>query len=291
MPSPLEGSLHLTTILPSKILAPYIRYYRVVHTGGTGGVARSPHLVAGFPDGNVELVLSFGEFGRRSVNHADHYDPVKSQAWVVGPGLQTSVMELSGEVDVLNVCFLPGGAHAFFRPALSETLNHWVDLEDLWKPRAMRVLAGLEGLSTVQRVAQLECLLARRLNERSAARDRDNTGSTDLGYILEAIDLTHGRLPVRELMRSFSGSLSASERTLSRLFRERVGLSSKQYSRLVRFGRARELLRITPDPGEVANAAGYYDQAHLTNEFTTLCGLSPTALLDTWPFGEFFQDA
>lgn len=75
--------------------------------------------------------------------------------------------------------------------------------------------------------------------------------------------------------------LGVSERHLRRVFREAVGVSPKEFARLVRFNRA--LRAAHEDDGEswagIAAAAGYYDQAHLIGEFHSISGVTPRALL------------
>ena len=73
--------------------------------------------------------------------------------------------------------------------------------------------------------------------------------------------------------------LGTSARTLSRRLTAALGLRPKEYARLARFGRARELLGA---PGitlaRLALEAGYADQAHLANEFRRIAGVPPGRL-------------
>jgi AraC-like DNA-binding protein len=86
-----------------------------------------------------------------------------------------------------------------------------------------------------------------------------------------------------------------SRRHFSERFAREVGLSPKQAARVVRFGRVTAVLRRLGGSGrpgglaEVAQLCGYFDQAHLTNEFRALAGCTPR----TWITEElpFLQDA
>lgn len=70
--------------------------------------------------------------------------------------------------------------------------------------------------------------------------------------------------------------LHISERRLRTLFAEGVGLSPKHFARI---SRVRTVLATTPDLrwAEVAAAAGYYDQSHMTAEFRQVMGVPPAA--------------
>ena len=78
-----------------------------------------------------------------------------------------------------------------------------------------------------------------------------------------------------------AAELGMSERQFRRVFREAVGLSPKAFTKLARFRRA---LTVSQDNREaswasIAACSGYYDQAHLINEFRTFAGVTPRALL------------
>jgi AraC-like DNA-binding protein len=65
-------------------------------------------------------------------------------------------------------------------------------------------------------------------------------------------------------------------------FKEQVGLPPKVMARVLRFGRALDLMgHGTPSWADIALACGYYDQAHLIREFRALAGCTPTELLTT----------
>jgi transcriptional regulator GlxA family with amidase domain len=62
-------------------------------------------------------------------------------------------------------------------------------------------------------------------------------------------------------------------------FREQLGPPPKTVARLVRFQRAVGSLARTRGYrlAEIAQACGYYDQAHLSRDFRELAGVSPSA--------------
>jgi AraC-like DNA-binding protein len=76
-----------------------------------------------------------------------------------------------------------------------------------------------------------------------------------------------------------------SRRWLTRVFAEEVGLTPKRFARVQRF--LATLRRIGAQLGaqqrinwaQLALECGYYDQAHLSNEFRTFAGVCPSAYL------------
>jgi AraC-like DNA-binding protein len=77
--------------------------------------------------------------------------------------------------------------------------------------------------------------------------------------------------------------LNVSERRLRTLFADRIGLSPKHFARI---DRLRTVLAAGPDLrwADVAAAAGYYDQSHMTADFRHLMGVPPGAYAaGRWP--------
>jgi AraC-like DNA-binding protein len=62
---------------------------------------------------------------------------------------------------------------------------------------------------------------------------------------------------------------------LLRLFRRHTGMTPHAYQLQVRLARAREMLKRSVRPGEVARLLGFFDQSHLTRHFVRTFGVSP----------------
>lgn len=75
--------------------------------------------------------------------------------------------------------------------------------------------------------------------------------------------------------------LGISERHLRRVFRVVVGLSPKEYFKLLRFERALKAAKDARDSSwsDIAVSAGYYDQAHLIADFRSIAGTTPREFL------------
>lgn len=81
---------------------------------------------------------------------------------------------------------------------------------------------------------------------------------------------------------SVADRLGVTSRHLRRAFLEHIGIGPKDFARAVRLHRVVEDAARSPNWGQIAAAAGYYDQAHLIADFRELVGVTP---------GEFVKHA
>ncbi|MFF9059776.1 helix-turn-helix domain-containing protein [Streptomyces sp. NPDC014882] len=88
-------------------------------------------------------------------------------------------------------------------------------------------------------------------------------------------ELLDARVPEGLTLDTAAGLLQAHPTHLVRAFSGAYGIAPHQYLTARRVDRARRLLLDGLPPGEVAVAAGFYDQAHLTRHFRRLVGVTP----------------
>ena len=125
----------------------------------------------------------------------------------------------------------------------------------------------------------------------------------DFVAIYQSIYQRKGQISVDDLSKNFH----VGNRTMERIFKENVGISPKEFIKIVRFQEVLRSLRqmrapavppevqptgdatemrpraATPAPSEesllrLAFDLGYYDHAHLTNEFKRYAGIRPSEL-------------
>jgi AraC-like DNA-binding protein len=157
----------------------------------------------------------------------------------------------------------PGAAGAVLGTAAAELRDGRVAVEAAWGDAGRRLEEALAA-GTPPRAALLQAVAARHAEPdplvaaAAAALDRPAT----------RVDALADRLAI-------------SERQLRRRFEAAVGYGPKTLARVLRFQR---LLKLTPAPlVDLALAAGYADQAHMTAEVTRLAGRPPVRFFkDRW---------
>ena len=98
---------------------------------------------------------------------------------------------------------------------------------------------------------------------------RRNTGLVQA--MMQHIYTCNGSVSVSELVSKYH----ISERQLERIFSREIGLSPKNFSRIVRFQQVFKLAASAGSLTSLAFEAGYFDQAHFSREFKSFTGLSP----------------
>jgi AraC-like DNA-binding protein len=175
-------------------------------------------------------------------------------------------------VHHLGVDFKPGGAFPFFGPPASELRDAHLSLETLWSIRAVD-----ESRERLMRAQSLQ----------------------EQFDILEGVLLAHLAHPLKRhpavdvALRAFSAAprgpviaqlvdqLGLSHASFIQVFRDEVGLSPKQFSRVRRFYRVVQRAKREERPNwtQLALDSGYYDQAHLARDFQQYAGVCPTVFL------------
>jgi AraC-like DNA-binding protein len=240
-------------------LAPYVESCVDFDMAG-----RPPGRHRGLPDGTLALVVSCGT--PLVVRRAGHPDL----------GTAASVAGLrSGPVDIVH-----------------NGTEHGVQIE--LTPRGARALLGMPAAALAQGVWYLDEVVGRRAGEladRLAAapgpEQRARVVDTvlcgwvddDAGFPV-AVDAFWRRLVATAgsaSVTSIADEIGLGRRHLGQLVRAELGLTPKTAARILRFGQARRCLRSgrASSLAETAVTCGYFDQAHLTNDWKKLAGCTP----------------
>lgn len=214
------------------------------------------------PDGAARLIY-FEEF---SPGHSG------SRLSLAGPSITPAMVRLRGRVQGLSITLRPGAATLLFGMPACEFAESSVPIPDLWPGEGRRLLDRLA--MQPDPASQARVLLQALSAQASGASLESLRRATQAVRTLLAG--SRGRRPSE-----VAAALGVGERRLQQLFREHVGLAPKAISRLARMHDLLRALRHEADPAwaELAPHLGYYDQAHLANEFRALSGLTPSQFL------------
>ena len=237
------------------------RYYGFTETSA------SPVRRREGPGLDVILLFSFGP-GWRIGSATDPARPVaRVGSFVAGLHETCVTTEHDGDSRGLQVSLTPPGGYALLGLPMRDLAGQTVD--------AASVLGA--GDTLADELADLDDWPSRfDLLDRALLRRLEHARppSTEVLWAWDQLASAHGCMPVGEL----TEQLGWSRKRIATRFREEVGLPPKTAARLLRFERAKTLLERgnRPSLAEVALDAGFYDQAHLSNEFRRIAGVTPT---------------
>jgi AraC-like DNA-binding protein len=232
------------------------------------GVPPMRHL--GLPSPYLTAIFTLHE----PLRLAQQVDPTRPPAdfdMLIG-GLHTSpaVVVHEGAQSGIQLSVSPLGARALFGLPAGELAGIDLLAADLLGPLAGEVHDRLLTASTwPERFAVLDRCLGRRLDPSQRPAD-------EVCQAWRRLRASGGAAPIASIAREIGWS----ERHLAARFRTEIGLTPKSAARVIRFDRARRMVRGRGASGaDVAARCGYADQSHLIREFVAFTGLSPTAWL------------
>jgi len=226
---------------PPDRLKQFVECFWTVDAGGA--LPEYPVL----PDGCVDIVYS---------------PSVASGLQLVGTMTTARRFAISAGDVQFGVRFRPAMSRSFLPLPGFDTLDQLIALSDIWGVRGSRLN---QQISEAQSVRQCIDLIEERL-----ANPRD---ITVVQRICTSIVEQGGQVRIDDV--AFRAGFST--RQLRRLFLEQVGLSPKNFCRIIRFRSSVSRLsqRGRADSAQTALDCGYYDQAHFINEFRQFSGYTP----------------
>lgn len=183
-----------------------------------------------------------------------------------GPYRHSWIIDSAEQVRVMGVNFRPGGVHALLGISAEELGLRDIDLADLF---------GAGAHSLRQRLLETACPRQRLARLEQWLRTLCEQPSWD-ATILHAVAAL-ARVPDVPGIGALQRQSGYSAHRFGLLFRRHVGMTAKQYARLMRFRAVVSMAHAAgqPDWAQIAVDGGYCDQAHMSHEFRRFAGMSP----------------
>ncbi|WP_226899986.1 helix-turn-helix domain-containing protein [Nonomuraea phyllanthi] len=240
-------------------LRPLVKAVSVLRADDPAAGERQP--LVHVPDADTSLI-----FRTTSAGHGD--------LLVIGPRTRASYYVGKDIPLCLRLRLRPGVARPLLGVPVSELTDRVVCLGELWGAASDRLEAAL------MQAGGDHGLILDHLEAALSARPSPDRARGDL--VRAAVQALRGRTGRRrEPLPAIARHLAVSERHLRTLFAEAVGLPPKRFERIERVRATLALAHANgPRWADLAAAAGYYDQSHMTAEFRTLMGVTPGAFFE-----------
>ena len=248
--------------IPSPPLNTFIDYFYYID--GSMPYRREKVL----PTGWLDLEVNLG--GAIQIYDASGSKPIATcvESWWVGVWSTYGTVEWPLNIQLVGIHFKPGGAYPFLQFPLSELHNKIVSADVIWGGFAVELYERLCAAPSIPaRLALFEQLLLTRLYDTPH-------GLNGVRYGVTEIARHNGALSIKALREH----MGISQNHLLTQFKRMVGISPKALAQLYRL----KLVLRSIDPthavdwARIAHQAGYYDQAHFSNDFRAFTGHSPT---------------
>jgi AraC-like DNA-binding protein len=197
---------------------------------------------------------------------------VFTDGWFMGVWTRRYLFEYPSPVQLVGVHFKPWGISPFVEMPASELRDRWVPVDAVWQRSLDRIrnqVGDMASATETLRVLEEEL--------RSRLAEAPSRGLVLVQHTGSRLEISHGVVPVRTL----TDAAGVSGNHLATQFKSHVGVTPKRVARIYRF--ARLILSVDAlrpvDWSELAQTAGYFDQAHFSREFKDFTGHTPTEYL------------
>lgn len=248
-----SGFISLTmtfnSYIPAPALRPYIEMYWLL-----SGCVEQKEVIKLMPDDGINLVLNLGE-NIKSLKFSK--DISHECAYLVGTMMQTNEQVLLGKVLLFGIKFRPGAFTHFYRfESLDRYANQFREFNKKDFPDIKKVIKYF--LSHIDQFYL----------------DRLSPPRYSILNIVSDISEHTGILKIDALAKRHFTTV----RHLERQFDQQIGVSPKEFINLTRFNNTFVRLQSSSKQtlSDIAWESGYYDHAHLTNEFKRYTGTAPT---------------
>lgn len=193
----------------------------------------------------------------------------RARSIIIGPQLTPVTLDLGQQHQALVVCLKPAGMYRLLGIPMAELVDCDYDA---------RLVMGREIDELVERLQEARGPAARNDITQHYLLGKLPQLKPSLPFDLAMLHQVQasGNLPIERV----AARACLSVRQFERKSYERLGLSPKVYSRMIRFSHAYKYKESTPATSwtEIAHRCGYFDQMHFIRDFKFFAGFTPSML-------------
>jgi AraC-like DNA-binding protein len=242
--------LKYTEIPPAEHLQDFIDTYWIMETGAL----YQPAEVRLYADGTTDIFVNMGS----TMPLLNNKPLLPGTIYFGGTMTNSSLIQRLPNSVFIGIRFKPGGFAFFYKLPLQELTDEIIEFPD-------RFLYDL--LDVDNKVTD-------RLNDFFTRKIRN---TYNLLPLTKTVENHRGKITVDHLAEKHH----VTNRTLERMFNEHMGITPKEFIKVIRFQQVLKRIRkkdFKESLSQLAYEMGYYDHAHLTNDVKRYAGFNPTTL-------------
>lgn len=231
-----------------------------------------PHALDRFlPDGNTEIIIDLTEKPQYIYDNETLQEIQACRyAWVSGVRTRPITIPSGRGSRMLIIAFKKGKAFPFYPFAMSDLTDRVAEADLVFGGDIHHLRDQLLIAKSVKKMFQhVEAFLLRRAGDAL----NDSIATRCVSYAVWSMIHT----PTTQCLHQLSEQIGYSQKHFIDLFRKQIGLSPKQYLKIMRF---QNVIRAIEECeflqwNEIALESGYYDQAHFIHDFKRFAGFTP----------------
>ena len=259
-------------IYPSKELQPFVRYYWILRVTADGIVSQRT-----LPTGCVSLI-----FHRKERLFSSNLSDLQPRSFICGQETVFSDVSSIGETEMIVVVFQPHTSKLFFNHPISLFRNLNISIIEIEDKELIELSNRIEdSMNNETCIKFIESFLLNKIIVNTSYY------LPRLSEVIKSINSTPN-ISTKEL----AHIACLSEKQFSRVFSDNIGLSPKEFSRIIRIQRALYILQNSPriNFAQLAYDCGYTDQSHMIKEFKQFSGYTPKEFLSLYNlFSDYFS--
>jgi AraC-like DNA-binding protein len=234
------------------------------------GYAAAHSMEKFLPDGSMDLLIDLTDTPKKLFYNEEgtNYTSFR-KSWM--SGMKTEYILIDASVScMIGVHFKPGGAYPFFNLPMSELNDLTIETDVFWH----REVDDLrESILQCKSIPGKFALLEKHFLQKGGMLEPN----IFIKFAIGELQRSPGVWSINRLARK----TGYTQKHLIQLFKKYVGLSPKQFSRIMRFQKViRELeTNQSIEWTSLALDSGFYDQAHFIREFQAFSGINPSTYM------------
>lgn len=221
-----------------------------------------------FSDGNPGIIFHF-QTPLIQFTHESAVGNTQPNSFLYGQITQYKDLRANGKLGMVAVVLQPSGIYSLLGISANELNNRTIRLSEIFGREALELEEHVLGAANIPAI--LESVKNFLIKKTIHKQHPHPVFEESLKLIYES----RGRITMQELLKQ----LPITERQLERNFNERIGITPKKFTDIIRFQHFLKLLQHDQRENKISDAvydAGYYDHSHLTNYFKRFTGITPT---------------
>lgn len=262
-------------VLPDKTLLNYIQYYYMADL--MGSPERDGLEQKTLSSGCVEMFIGYQD--TKGTSFTGSINAVQTELAIVGAhDLKNNIKVMMGSenntLKFISISFKPKGFYDIFKIPSSEIYNGIFASNEVLGNEIKYLQEQLDNTrNNNDRKHCLDSFLLKQLNRNKYRRYNIRVGFEIVDYI----ELNEGSISSNQIMEEFK----ISDRSSQRNFKLALGLSLKEYCKITRFQNLFDLINTSNhiNWADMVSRFGYYDQAHMINEFRNATDITPSVFM------------